>query len=516
MNVESFIDGLLKSKELKEFEEKIKTVNANFLEKKPVDLDTFIFSKDYLGLEKISPKQAKLLIALDNLSVEDNPYKEYVVVVGKGGGKDLMISLANHRFAYRLALEGPPADYTGIDLGLPITILNVAVNAEQANSVYFETFKTVGKNIFKRLGCKVLAGEVQFPNNINVVSGHSEAEGMEGYNLFSCVLDEIAAFKTNAELRGKSLRSKQSADYLYNMAKSSVKSRFPKTGKIVMISYPRFESDFILQKYEEGLRRPDVYTEFAKTWEFNPYSNEEDFEDERKLDPKEWAAKYCCMPPKAKDAYFADENRVRAIVDSELHNPWAQGIVERLENSFFGKGLNYYIGLDLALKHDRAGLAMCHREFGEDKKDYYIIVDLLKTWEAPKGGEIDFEDIRALIYLLKQRQFNIRMVLTDSFQSADMKQVLTKAQIPTENKYSCDKGKKVYDTAKDLINRGKLKVVNCKYTNLLVEELLALSLITNKKIDHPMGGSKDLADATALAIFADSLQVASPAFCRNW
>jgi len=516
MNVDTFIDDLVVSRELKAFEEKIRTVNVNLLETKPVDLDTFIFSKDYLGLEKISPKQAKLLMALDNLNVEDNPYKEYVIVVGKGGGKDLMVSLANIRFAYRLTLEGPPADYTGIDLGLPITILNVAVNAEQANSVYFETFKTVGKQIFKRLGCKVLAGEVQFPNKINVVSGHSEAEGMEGYNLFSCVLDEIAAFKTEAELRGKSLRSKQSANYLYNMAKSSVKSRFPKTGKIVMISYPRFEGDFILQKYEEGLRRSDVYTEFAKTWEFNPYSKEEDFEEERKLDPKEWAAKYCCMPPKAKDAYFSDENRVRAIVDSELPNPWAQGVVERLENSFFGKGFNYYIGLDLALKHDGAGLAMCHREFKEDKKDYNIIVDLLKIWRAPKGGEINFEDIRTLIFLLRQRQFNIRMVLTDSFQSADMKQILIKSQIPSENKYSCDKGKKVYDTAKDLVNRGKLRVVNCDYTKVLVEEMLGLSLITNKKIDHPMGGSKDLSDAMALAIFADSLNVSAPAWCRNW
>ena len=436
-------------------------------------------------------------------------------ILNHNGGKDLISAIANLRFGYRLSIEGPPKDYTGIDLGLPITILNVAVNAEQANSVYFETFKTLGKNIFTRLGCKVLANEVEFPNKVIATSGHSEAEGMEGYNLFSCVLDEIAAFKTESELRGRSLRSRQSAKFLYDMARTSVRSRFPKTGKIILISYPRFEDDFILQKYEQGRLRKSVYIEFAKTWEFNPYSKEEDFAEEKEIDPKEHASKYCCSPPKAKDAYFSDEYRVRAIVDNKLPDPWIDDPDEVLDNSFFGKGFNYFIGLDLALRHDRAGLALCHREM-KSPREYTVFIDLLKIWKAPANGEINFEEIRKFIFRLKDRQFKINLLLTDSFQSADMKQILTKAQIPTENRFSCDKGKKVYDTLKDLINQGKLHCLNCRYTDLLVEEMLGLSLITNKKIDHPMGKSKDLSDAVALAVFADSLQVQSPAFCRNW
>ena len=84
MNIDKFIDGLVKSRELKEFEEKIKTVNVNQLETKPVDLNTFIFSPEYIGLKKVSPKQARLLMALDNMDPDSNQYKEFIVVVGKG------------------------------------------------------------------------------------------------------------------------------------------------------------------------------------------------------------------------------------------------------------------------------------------------------------------------------------------------------------------------------------------------------------------------------------------------
>jgi hypothetical protein len=525
-NLTGFAEYFLKSEEAKALTEKYRSIGLLTIEKRPVDLNTFIFDKNYIGLSRISPKQAKLLLALDNFNVDDPEIKyEFVVVVGKGGGKDLVSSLANLRFCYRLALEGPPADYTGLDVKLPITILNIATNAEQANSVYFETFKSLGKSIFKKLGCQEKMGEVIFPNKVIAVSGHSEAEGMEGYNLFSCVLDEIAAFKTEAELRGKSVRSSQSAKYLYDMAKSSIKSRFPKTGKIILISYPRFDGDFILQKYEAGLNQKDVYTEFAKTWEFNPYSKEEDFEDERLRDPVQYAAKYLCEPPKAKEAYFQDEARVRAIVNNKLPDPYIQNSFDRLENSFFGKGFEYFIGLDLALRHDRAGLALVHREFIQPDvlsgasttiRNTKLVIDLLKVWEANAAKEIEFEGIRQFIYLLRDRNFRIKLCLVDSFQSSDLKQILTKSQIPTENKYSCDKGKKVYDTFKDFVNQGRCECVNCKYTDLLLDEILALSLVTNKKIDHTAGGSKDLSDSVALACYAASLDPSAPAWVREW
>jgi hypothetical protein len=278
-------------------------------------------------------------------------------------------------------------------------------------------------------------GEVIFPNGVTAVSGHSDAEGMEGYNLFSATLDEIASFRTEAELKGKSIRSKHSAKYIYDMAKSSIKSRFPKTGKLILISYPRFDGDFILQKYKEGSNRPDVYTEFAKTWEFNPYAKEEDFEGEKERDYKEWLCKYNCVPPTAKDAYFTDEARVHAIIDPKLPDPWTPGPLERLDSKFFGKGFSYSLGMDLAVVagENAAALALAHRETREDKREE-VVVDLLKVWTAPPGSEIEFEEIRKFVFLLQNRRFNISLCLLDSFQSVDTRQIFSKHQIPTETK----------------------------------------------------------------------------------
>lgn len=39
------------------------------------------------------------------------------------------------------------------------------------------------------------------------------------------------------------------------------------------------------------------------------------------------------------------------------------------------------------------------------------------------------------------------------------------------------------------------------FHSLLIEELLQLSVVYGKKVDHPGGGSKDLSDAMAGAVF---------------
>jgi hypothetical protein len=54
---------------------------------------------------------------------------------------------------------------------------------------------------------------------------------------------------------------------------------------------------------------------------------------------------------------------------------------------------------------------------------------------------------------------------------------------------------------RDLFSERRLIVPGCgEQQDLAVYELLALSRLPNGKIDHPPGGSKDLADALACAV----------------
>ena len=91
---------------------------------------------------------------------------------------------------YLLLCLKQPSKYYGNPADEPVDLINVAVNADQARTVFFNRFKTriegspwfVGK--FKP-GSNVM----DFDKNVHVYSGHSEREAFEGKNLIMAILD---------------------------------------------------------------------------------------------------------------------------------------------------------------------------------------------------------------------------------------------------------------------------------------------------------------------------------------
>ena len=64
---------------------------------------------------------------------------------------------------------------------------------------------------------------------------------------------------------------------------------------------------------------------------------------------------------------------------------------------------------------------------------------------------------------------------------------------------SAERNTAAYDTLQELIYGSRLD--GC-FHPLLIEELLQLSMVFGRKVDHPQDGSKDLANAVAGAVFA--------------
>jgi hypothetical protein len=124
-----------------------------------------------------------------------------------------------------------------------------------------------------------------------------------------------------------------------------------------------------------------------------------------------------------------------------------------------------------------------------------INVDLIHSWKAEPGKEINFASVRQLIVDLCRR-FNVALVTFDRWQSIEMIQSL-KAQGINADFHSVKKTD--YDTLMTSIYDTRLR----GYWNhvLVEEELLKLRLFSNNKIDHPNAGSKDLADALAGSVF---------------
>jgi len=487
----------------------------------PVPIQTFVQEKKYLGLPPLSDIQEeivkhntqifkeKTLIALMGQEAGSKYYKDYtdnevICMLGKGSGKDHCSRISMAYTIYLLHCLRDPLNYFGKAHGVYIDLLNLAVNAQQAQRVFFEPFKNLLLNspFFNEVGFEPRVSEVFFFSRpVRCFSGHSESEGWEGYEVLTVVLDEIAAFKTDAELKGVT-RSKGSASAIYNMSKLSVMSRFPEVGKVILLSFPRYKGDFIEQRYYGAKEKKEPKTWFIKaaTWEVNPTIKREQLESEYIRNPVEAAARFECNPPNMEDAYFRDPDLVRKAFmlednpmdeEGQFHN-WFNGTDNQIR----------FIHVDLALKRDRAALSLVHCLGFREVKTLngveslpIIKVDLVHAWEASINEEINFASIRQMIVDLC-RKFDVAKVTFDRWQSIEMIQSLRSLGINADF-HSVKKTD--YDTLMTAIYDGRLRGY---WDELLVEEeLLKLRLFSNNRIDHPNSGSKDLADAVAGAVF---------------
>ena len=356
-------------------------------------------------------------------------------------------------------------------------------------------FRSLNSPFFNEVGFEPRVQEIFFFSRpVRCFSGHSESEGWEGYEVLTVVLDEIAAFKTDAELRGET-RAKGSASGIYNMSKLSVMSRFPEVGKVILLSFPRYKGDFIEQRYYGAKEKKEPKTWFIKaaTWEVNPTIKKEDLASEYIRNPVEAASRFECNPPNMEDAYFRDPDLVRkAFMYGE--NPIDEdGVYQKWFNNTDGK--TRFVHVDLALKRDRAALSMVHCAGFKEVKTLsgieqlpVINVDLVHSWEASTNQEINFASIRQMIVDLC-RKFDVAQVSFDRWQSVEMIQSLKNQGINADF-HSVKKTD--YDTLMTAIYDGRLRGY---WNELLVEEeLLKLRLFGNNKIDHPNSGSKDLAE----------------------
>src|SRR5690606_13095810 len=253
----------------------------------PVDIDTFM-GPDYLKMDeyiKLSPLQKDIInysTQIFDLETLKDAYgdtkgraifrktkTQILCMLGKGSGKDLCAEISCAYLVYKLLCLKDPAKYFGKPPGDAIDILNIAVNADQAQRVFFKGFT----NMIKRspwFADKVVAPKqrvYEFDKSVSVHSGHSEMEAFEGLNTIMVILDEISAFSMLIAQGANT--DVAPAEATYRMYKASLTSRFPKIGKLVMLSWPRYKNDFITTKYDKFTKVKDV-VEKSKTLAINP------------------------------------------------------------------------------------------------------------------------------------------------------------------------------------------------------------------------------------------------------
>jgi hypothetical protein len=115
--------------------------------------------------------------------------------------------------------------------------------------------------------------------------------------------------------------------------------------------------------------------------------------------------------------------------------------------------------------------------------------------KPPRGGEIEYEEIRRLLYTIRDvLKINLKYVTFDQFQSQDSMQILRRERFVADY-LSMDVNTLAYDLAKQAFYDGRIKApahprAQKEFTSLEID-------VKKNKVDHPPTGSKDCSDAMA-------------------
>jgi hypothetical protein len=535
------------------FNDYLEALQDNPFEENPTDVKTFVESPDYLGQPPLSQIQYDIVEAMSQIyrkedlqvlmgtEAGDRHYSKYtkneiILQLGKGSGKDFVSTVACAYVVYKLLCLKDPARYYGKPSGDAIDIINVAINAEQAKNVFFKGFKTkIEKSPWFAGKYDPKVNSIGFNKSITVYSGHSERESHEGLNLFMAVLDEISGFATEV---GTGNDQGKTADNIYKAFRGTVDSRFPDLGKVVLLSFPRYNGDFISKRYEEVIMEKEVIERRHKfiineelpegpdnefeivweedhiqtykyprmfalkrpTWEVNPTRKIDDFKIAFLTDIGDAMMRFLCTPTYSSDAFFKQKDKLEKCMT--LRNPIDNH--KRFDLTFKpDPDKVYYVHADLAQVHDKCAVAIAHVERWVNVqiiKDYeqvapIVIVDAVAWWEPKVEGPVDLSEVKKWIMNLRREGFSIGMVTFDRWQSFDIQQELKAVGMRTD---TVSVAKKHYEDLAMMIYEERIAM---PMIPLLLEEMSELKIMKNNRVDHPRKKSKDLADAVCGAVF---------------
>jgi hypothetical protein len=192
-----------------------------------------------------------------------------------------------------------------------------------------------------------------------------------------------------------------------------------------------------------------------------------------------------------------------ALKDSMiLRNPI--DAMHRIDESWVpDPNVQYFVHADLAQKQDRAAVAVAHvnkwtklgRFMDYEQMVPEVVVDMVAWWEPKHDNPIDLKDVRQWIANLRRKGVNIGMVTFDRWNSLDTMMELNRIGVKTE---TLSVALKHYDDLAMLVYEHRLKM---PAEEILWDELSQLRIVSDKQVDHPRKGSKDLADAVAGAVY---------------
>lgn len=528
---------------------------------RPATIEQFLGPKYLNIEDSIRPGVRKALVGIFGLQIDPMSISEKrrAMMTGAIGiGKTTFASIAIPYMVHWVLCLHDPQKYFGLMPGSRIAFMLMSTTDSQAKEVLFGDIKArLAISPWFRKGnmySDKFKNQLRFPKDIWVLPGNSQETTFEGYNILGGILDEgdshkITDNKDYAQGGWDTIHSRISSRFDDPISGSH-------RGLLIAIGQMKSASGFMSRKKKELENDPDASVVTMTIWEsfgwssykINgkydvfwydigrkeivsaeyardvqsksiipiPNSFKQNFVD----NPVKALRDLAGIPPEATDPFIQLMDRVKSAMDryeenhADLLTPVNESCSspafhERLQaDNALPRALSVDIAYSDAISADALGMAMGHVPFmveldGDLKP--YIVFDMLLRIKAVPGRPIMLSEMRQLVYELKDRRgFRIKKASLDGMQSLDTLQAFNKRKISAEY-LSVDRNKAPYEDLREAIYENRIEFpryvtyIRPGSTELVViaqQELQQLN-DTGKKIDHPVGGSKDVTDAMA-------------------
>jgi hypothetical protein len=460
------------------------------------DVSYFVEDPELLNAPWMWPKQKEVI---RDFYTEAKKYRDMILIWGMRAGKTTVASVIACYEAFKLINMGYPNRRYGLPKGTEIFIINVATSDRQARDTVFAHTKARIDNSpwFQRQKVTEHFNEFIFKvkdGTVIIRSEHSNSASLAGKTVICATFDELSRFKDTG--------GNQSGEMVYDTLSRSVRT-FGGDGKRVVITSPMYNDDYAMRLYGLYKNNPHWYCRKYPTWEVNPTITFQDLEDEFLKDPESAWRDYGATPSAALEVYFKEPEKIYQCMRTDIKNPVNPDAVTAKEQIAGFVGLNnvpYTLAGDPALKNDAFGLCLSHQDNKTDK----VIVDLLHRFtptntreegdESPTAYEVNASFVREFIFELNKKCW-IETFITDTWQFPETIQAIRGDGITVEQNHVT---KTEYDKLKELMYTKRIEYPNYEF---VIEELKSLEMLRSQRIDHPRGGSKDVADAMANSVW---------------
>lgn len=434
-------------------------------------LDPVFFVKHpyFLGIDTLYPMQEAILRRFYK-----EKFMELVLIAGMRSGKTFLSSLFATYELFQLMIMPEPAHYFGLARGSKIFINCVAPSEDQGMDTVFAELqgRITYSPFFKEFDPKIHQADIIFPKDIMMRVLPSTSASQAGRTAKAVIMDEIDRFEEAASRRG--------AWTVYNTISRSVQT-LGKAGHKIEITSPLHQNSIGMVLFRKNL--PSMLCLKIPTWEFNPHISRESLNDEFEKDPMAAMRDYGCEPFESLSPFYSNPDVINIIDKPNI----LEMMYEKI-GSIGDKSQSYILACDPAVKHDGFGLTLAHQEKGQ------MIIDGVFAFRPHGSLEISPREVRDYFSRLCDA-FSLRYAIWDYPMYPDLMEYLRSRGVDVVQHVA---KKEDHDRVKEMFYSKTLSIPRHQK---LIEELTTLQVIDAKKVDHPRGGSKDIADTLANAVW---------------